>query len=347
MQRIPIDDRSLSIFNADGMERTEAGWSLARVPAPWRARFPEATASRAMQAGGVEVRFRTDAGKIGVEGTFQTQAGDPMVVDLYYGWNWVGTQVTAELGRSVALPLWQGASPGTDAPWRVLFHPRSTVELQHVVVEDRARVEPAPRWGNGPSVLLHGDSITHGTRASRPGLTYVAQLGYLLETEVYNLGFGGSAWGDAPVAEYIAGLDAWEVLVLVLGTNTYGRAHESGVAYGRTYARFLDTVRERHPYKPILCVTPIYRRQDGPPAEPNAAGSTPEEYRQAITSAVQARIAQGDGHLHLLDGQALIGDRKGLSLDLVHPDDHGMAKMARGIAEALVRQVGDRWSVGT
>lgn len=173
----------------------------------------------------------------------------------------------------------------------------------------------------------------------------MAQLGYLLETEVYNLGFGGSAWGDASVAEYIAHLDMWEVLVLVIGTNTYGRAHESATVYERTYARFLDIVRGGHPSKPILCVTPIYRRQDGPPPQRNAAGSTPEEYREAIASAVRGRIEEGDENVYLLDGQRLIGDRKGLSLDLVHPDDHGMAKMAHGIAEALVREVGDLWNV--
>lgn len=167
MQRILIDSPRISVFNANGMEKTEAGWSLARVPAAWRARFPEATASRAMQVGGVEIRFRTDSRRIGLEGTFRTQAGDPMVVDLYYGRNWVGTKLTEDLGRERTFLLWEGASPGTEDAWRVMFHPCSTVDLRYVLVEEGATTESVPALCDGPRILVHG-GFDHAWNAGFP-----------------------------------------------------------------------------------------------------------------------------------------------------------------------------------
>src|SRR5205823_599325 len=93
-----------------------------------------------------------------------------------------------------------------------------------------------------------------------------------------NLGFGGSAYGDTVVADYIASRNDWDVLVLVIGTNSFGGNYqdkpETAAQYGDKYNTFLATVREKFPTKAIVAMTPIVTHADFF-GEKNRNGETP------------------------------------------------------------------------
>lgn len=338
MLKIPLKEPQASVItlhNADEVIAEGRGLTPYRVSCAWRERFPEQTAVRATQAAGVELRFRADTRYLAVDLAIRNQLNYRPAVALYHGERAVGLvslpQPTFE-GHVVLLDGETEVEGVLEAPWRILCPYGAVSTVEAIYLSDGAELLPAAsramRW------LAHGDSITQGAHALSPGMTYVHLAADALGWDALNLGFGGSAWGDAVVAEYIANRPDWDVLSIAIGTNTYGGSRESAAAYAKRYDRFLDIVRRAHPRKPILCITPIWRKQDGPPEAANLCGDPPRAYREAITQVVRSR-QPNDPHLALLDGLTLIGGPRGLGVDLVHPDDHGMNAMAQGIATAL------------
>ena len=95
--------------------------------------------------------------------------------------------------------------------------------------------------------LFHGDSITQGTGTTHGRNTYSWVTCEEVGCEPINLGFGGSAWGDQVVAEYIASRNDWDVLVVAYGTNTYRRAHENPEQFAANLRYFPDHNSGRTP----------------------------------------------------------------------------------------------------
>lgn len=154
-----------------------------------------------------------------------------------------------------------------------------------------------------------------------------------------NYGFSGTAWADNVVARTIAARTDWEVLVIMLGTNSFGGTgcdgkSETTAQYAAKYDAFLATIRAAAPKKPILCVTPILNRADLEKGG-NPNGERPKLYREGINRVVRRRM-NADTNLHLADGLAMVNDPLFLLVtDRVHPNDAGMNRIAEGVAAAL------------
>lgn len=147
-----------------------------------------------------------------------------------------------------------------------------------------------------------------------------------------NLGFGGSAWGDRPVADYIASRRDWNAVVIAFGTNTYRRGDQTPGQFARTYDTFVDAIRAASPDSPILCITPLWRAVDEND-EKNQAGYTQQDYRDAIVQVVRHRQAN-DSKLHVLEGKQLVPPEL-FNADRVHPNDEGAGRLASAVAQAL------------
>ena len=154
-----------------------------------------------------------------------------------------------------------------------------------------------------------------------------------------NYGFGGSAWADNVVAQTIASRSDWDVLTIMIGTNSLigsdaAGKPETATQYIAKYDAYLATIRAAAPTKPILCITPILNRADLKPSG-NQNGERPNAYRDGIANVVQRR-QKSDANLYLLDGLTMINDSLYLLVtDNVHPNDAGMHRIAKGVAAAL------------
>jgi lysophospholipase L1-like esterase len=171
------------------------------------------------------------------------------------------------------------------------YYRKAEIVIAAIGVEKNAHILP-PAPDAQPVVLSYGDSITHGYGVTIPRETYAWQACEIANCRSLNLGFGGSAWADTVVAEYIASRSDWNVLVLMLGTNSFGGTAagkpETLEQYEKKYDKFLATVRARYPNKPILCITPILSHGDIVGAK-NRNGEPPQAYRDAIERVVQRR----------------------------------------------------------
>jgi len=219
------------------------------------------------------------------------------------------------------------------------FYYRNSEIILHGVGIDAGTSLMPPAPDNRPRVFFHGDSITQGHGVTSPRETYVWQVAEQLSCVGINFGFGGTAWADNIVAQTIASRNDWDLLSIMLGTNSFAGTDANGKAetaaeYAAKYDAFIAAVRTAAPSKPILCVTPILNRADLDRGG-NQNGERPELYREGIVSVVRQR--QGfDKNLHLADGLSMVNNPLFLLVtDRVHPNDAGMHRIANGMVEAL------------
>jgi len=354
LQWIDVRDERLEWLNVADWEQREGGLQPVRVPKAWRDKWPAKTARRAMSAAGVSVRFRADSTKLVFDVTFADapegppstpatgwERSRPPFFSLYRDGKYLASMAGIAHFERQEVVIFNDREFSGDAEYEVLlpFYYRCAEVIMHgIAIEPGARLLPAP-----PDVRLriffHGDSITQGHGVTSPRETYVRQVVDRLDCVGINYGFGGTAWADNIVAQTIATRTDWDILVIMLGANSFAGADadgrpETAEQYAQKYEAFLATIRAAAPKKPILCVTPILNRADIERGG-NQNGERPELYREGITRVVRQRQS-ADTNLYLADGLQMVDDPLFLLVtDRVHPNDAGMHRIAEGVAAAL------------
>jgi len=198
---------------------------------------------------------------------------------------------------------------------------RQEVAFDGIEIDDGASIAVAPAYRGKAPVVYYGSSVAQGVGAGRSSMSYEAIVSRMLDLDFVNLGFGGAGKAEPDVVELVTGLDAC-CFVFDLG-KSYG-TQPSG-----PYRTMLETVRERHPEVPFVCITPIF--------------STREVYRSDYaalsrhTRDVVTEAADTVSGVTVLDGLHLLGrgDADGLSKDGVHPSELGFARIAEGLAPVI------------
>jgi lysophospholipase L1-like esterase len=360
LQWIEVTDRRLAWTNVGDWEARGDGLQPVRVPKAWRNKLPENTARRALSAAGVFVRFRTGSPRIAVRATLineENESDDPAVAwerarppyfDVYRNGRFVASVDGAIRPDRQDIVVYDDAdAPAEQAEFTIalpFYYRNGEIILNGIGVAPGATVaEAAP--DSRPRVLFHGDSITHGHGVFVLRETYPWQACERAGCVSLNLGFGGAARGDNVVAQYIASRTDWDVLVIAIGTNSFGGNYEgkpeSAAQYGEKYDAFLSTIRSAAPAKPIVAMTPVYHGQDHAGGA-NRNGETPQDYRDAIRRVVERRRAS-DRNLHFVDGRAAFEDPLYLlPTDIVHPNVAGMLRIADTLVPVLRALPGGR-----
>jgi len=309
------------------------GGEFFRLPVSLQDKFRPPVWNLAMSPSGARVRFRTDSTALAVRLEWPSapsmnnmHAFGQTGVDLY----------TDGAYRSTAIAD-KDAKPGkvyehvyfSERPrsWRevtlylALYKP---VKVLGVGVDREARLEKARSFAVARPVVFYGTSITQGGCASRPGMSYQAILGRLLNIDFVNLGFSGNGKGEPEMAEAVSQIDAsCYVLDFAQNNGTVASLRE-------VYGPFLDRLRKAHPDTPILAITPIFSTRE------TSAGSGNEGMREHIRQVVSQRIGAGDRNLQLVEGTDLLGPSRSDGLvDGTHPNDLGFQWMAEGLAPRL------------
>ena len=266
LQWIRVNDERLQWLNVGDWEPRGDGLQPVRVPKVWRDKWPARTASRAQSAAGVGARFRTDSKKLVFRVTFVDVADTPgtpeatwersrpSYFDLYRDGRYIASTAAATKFTQQDVTLYNDPELAGEAEIAVLFpfyYRNAEVIVHGIGIDPTAKLLRAAA-DTRRRVLFHGDSITHGHGVTSPRETYVWQACERAGCTSLNYGFGGTAWADNIVAETIASRTDWDVLVIALGTNSFGGLDSAGkpetvAQYGDKYSRFLSTIREPRP----------------------------------------------------------------------------------------------------
>ena len=366
LQWLRANDNRLQWTNVADWESKSGGLEPVRVPKEWRDKWPPPTAARSLSAAGVAFRLNTDTKKIVLRFTIvqvpeaaganrEAVGESSSLFDMYRYFavyrdgRFLVNVPAATKYTEQELTVYDSSNPDFKARYILTDTSEITVLFPHgyrnnqlvisgIGIDKNAKLLPAPAK-TLPVVLFHGDSITHGHGNNSPREAFAWQACEMAHCESVNLGFGGSAWADRAVAEYIASRNDWDVLVIMLGTNSFGGADSSGKPekaneYKKKYDDFIGVIRAKYPDKTIIGITPILTRADMTLIK-NRNGELPGGYRNGIRDALEQR-AKTDKHLLVLDGMRWIHDPLYLlAEDQLHPNVAGSLRLAGGIADAL------------
>ena len=312
-------------FTVHGLLRDAAGYF--RLPHALAAETNDGVRGLHLHTAGGRVRFRTDADRVTLRVKMRAVSKMPHFAltgsagfDLYADGVYRGTFVPPmglKTGYTAELTLGAGGMREIT----VHFPLYSGVRRLELGFPPGSTLAQAPAYAVQAPVVYYGSSITQGGCASRPGNAYQNILSRRLSCDHLNLGFSGSARGEACMADYIAGL-SMSAFVLDYDHNAPDPAHLEA-----THAAFFRTVRDRQPTLPVLLLS---RPQPNPNEE--------ELLRRDIVKRTwETAVNRGDRHVTFIDGTEMLrrfgGD--GGTVDGCHPNDMGFYCMAAALEPAL------------
>jgi hypothetical protein len=279
----------------------------------------------AWHTSGVSVRFKTDSKFIAIS----AELLDALIMshmpvsgrsgfDLYLGtgrhkkfWK----NIYPELHKtSMAKPIAEDL-PGEMTECEIYLPLYNGVKEMHIGLCPGAKIEPPAKHSIEKPILFYGSSITQGGCASRPGNSYSNIVSRNLDANSINLGFSGSAKGEALMAETIASLDL-SLFVLDYDHNAPTKEHLI-----ETHEKFFRIFREFRHETPVLIASKCDFDKN-----PKAN----DERRAIIRKSYENAIASGDKNVYFLDGEWMFGNtnRDSCTVDGCHPNDLGFMRMA-------------------
>lgn len=218
-----------------------------------------------------------------------------------------------------------------------------------------------PRW------VHYGSSISQGSNAVSPTGIWPVIASRMAGMDLMNLGLSGNAMLDPFVARTIRDTPA-DLISLKIGINVVNSDLMRARAFVPAVHGFLDTIREGHPDKPLLLISPIYCpihettpgpgafdlpsleegkivfRATGLPNEVRAGKLTLKIIRKHLQAIVEQRSGR-DRSIFYLDGLKLFAERDHHRFplpDRLHPDGETHELIGRRFAPSLRSQWRER-----
>ena len=337
LQWIPL---SSAQFEVDGLPwYRENGGELFRLPAKLKDTYRPPVWELAQDPSGGRIRFRTNSSVIAIRLEYpgppdaaNLHAFGQTGVDLYADGVYRGTAIAspdAKPGKLIEHTYFQDQTH-LDREITLYLPLYKPVKVLGIGLDAEARVHTAKPFAVSEPVVFYGTSITQGGCASRPGMSYQAILGRMLNLDFVNLGFSGNGIGEPALARAVASIHA-SCFVLDFAQN-----NPTVDSLAQVYAPFLEVIRSAHPETPILVITPIYAAHESWGRDARLEGM-----RELIRQVAAQRIAAGDRHIEIIEGTDLLGPSRGDGLvDGIHPNDLGFQWMAEGLEGRVAKMLG-------
>ncbi len=172
-------------------------------------------------------------------------------------------------------------------------------------------------------IVFYGSSITQGACVSRPGRGYEALISRKYDLNYTNLGFSGSCRAEDAIVDYLSTLE------MSAFVSDYDHNAPTLEHLKNTHFKMYQRIREKHPDIPYFMITRpnFYFNEDCM----SRRAIIMESYLEAYNS--------GDKNIYFIDGSAFFNGKniEDLTMDLTHPNDEGMARMADYIGDVIAR----------
>ena len=310
---------------------TDEGYCLHRVPESVGANVNVDARERMRHPSGCELRFVPETGSIEVtlsaanETTFRVFWGEFQEIEVY-GLGPRPTTIELSVPPRIGRLRSDIARSGAFDPrvCRIRYEAWEPVAVHDVRGACRP---PEADELPGRRYLAYGTSITEGAAASACHLTYVARTARALGVDALNLGASGAAFCEPAIGDHIAEREDWNIATLSLSVNMANRGFTLMQFQDRA-RRLVDRVAGAHPDCPVACITLFPYHADAVREDDlNRASEFRDVLRDIVATTPQDSV-------HFVAGPDLM-DVKGLTTDVLHPGDAGMASIGDGLADAL------------
>lgn len=329
---------NLEFYNVGELKQNEFnnGVKIYRYPLEVREHLDGYGKREAESCRGCEIRFVTKSENIEVKVVAEEEDGDILVFkgDYFHSIHRV------KAGEASIIKLEEperfswvsenvlNSSRFSSKVWRIFLDIRYVNSISLCIHNDFARPPhkdevPKLRW------LAYGSSVTYGIGAINNTNCYVQQAARRIGVDVLNLGLAGSCYCEKHVANFIAERDDWDFVTLEIGVNM--RNAYSQEEFKNRVNYLLDNLLHNHPNKQVILINifpnhAIYSKN----------GSIYEKDHLAFSNILKELLTKkSNKNLHLINGEDILSEFSGLTVDLIHPSDFGHITMGENLAVAL------------
>ena len=212
--------------------------------------------------------------------------------------------------------------PGGDKTVKIYFPWSTASRLISFELDDGASLEPVKKE---KTMIMFGDSITHGYDAKHPENSYASRLSDALDTFTVNKGIGAEVFFPE-LAKSRDNIDP-DYITVAYGTNDWSRNDKE--RFEVKSKEFYTALSENYPNARIFAITPIWRGKKYPDPT-NTIGSLDD------VAAYIEKVAKELPNVTVINGINLVpSDAKYFAPDVLHPNDRGF----RHYFENLVAEI--------
>ena len=197
---------------------------------------------------GVRLAFLTDSRTLRFSADLLPDLeGNGLCFDVYE--NGAMIAHTGEAGEPVKdcfVPLSEG-----ETLVEIYFPWAKGVVLNELCLDDGATLTPHKR---PRKLLAFGDSITHGSLATYPSLTYTNRLAAMLDADLENRGIGGDHFSAGVAA--LEMVEDPDIVTVAYGTNDWSHW---GACFDEECPNMLKNLAERYSTANIFVISPLWR----------------------------------------------------------------------------------------
>ncbi len=219
----------------------------------------------------------------------------------------------------------KGFSPDV---WRIIFSNGccgicDIESFGYEVRRPRADEKPAK------TLLAHGSSITH---SGLDGYPFVAAR--RLGLDFINLGSSGTCQVEAPMADFIAERNDWDIATLEFGINIVNFVTPDDFRQRVEY--FVSTLVKTHPDKHIVLISTFpFNERQGIVIPEKATGTYTVDDLAYCQIMRDVQKSFGHKNLHFIEGSDIMDEFNCVSADMLHPRNYGHAVMGLNLAARL------------
>ena len=192
-------------------------------------------------------------------------------------------------------------------------------------VEPNSIIEKAPDYAIEKPLVFYGSSLTQGACVSRPGNDYVSIISRRVNADYINLGFSGNGNAEDCMIDFINSIDG---SVYVFDYNLYANFPDRVLP---PHYSIYERIRKAHPNAGIILTD-----------KPCCDYDKNIQREQTILETYERAIAEGDKMVAHVPAYELFGktERDCCTVDGLHPNDLGAARMADALTPAVKKLLG-------
>ncbi|MBE7034043.1 MAG: SGNH/GDSL hydrolase family protein [Ruminococcaceae bacterium] len=295
---------------------------------------PTSHAKKVFSTAGIQMVFKTDAESISL--SISVSAGSSrsyFSFDVYADGELCGefknfehenmtlpyTTIECESGDfSWKLPLKKG-----DKTVRITFPFSVCPVISEISLDNATFVEPVRR---SKTMLMYGDSITHGYDCLNSSKAYAVQLSHMLDAEAFNKAIGGEVF--QPELGKIKNDISPDYITVAYGTNDW--SHFSQEKLEESCRGFYQNLKNNYPDAKIFAITPIWRGDC----------ETDKQYPFAGVYETINKVCEEIGGITVINGFDFVPHDENLYADLrLHPTDEGFCHYAKNLYNEIRKYI--------
>lgn len=292
-------------------------------------------ANKAFSTAGIQMVFKTDADKLSMKANVDTGSTRKFFsFDIY-----INGELSAEFKNyrheEMSLPYslhkcklgdfcWEMPMKEGEKTLRIVFPFGVRPTISEISLENATFIEPVKR---SKTMLIYGDSITHGYDALNPSRAYAVQLAHALDAAAVNKAIGGEVF-RAELSAIKNDINP-DYITAAYGTNDW--THRTREDAETDCRGFYENLRRNYPHAKIFAITPIWR---GNMDDETTFGKFSDAIKMIHT------VCEEIGGITVIDGFEFVPAKKELFADLrLHPTNEGFDLYAANLLKEIKKYI--------